>query len=40
MIISKQTTLYCIILEDKNQNDLLLSWNDKQNPSILKKILR
>ena len=40
LVISKQTTLYYIILEDKKQIDLLLFWNNKQNPSNLQKLLR
>lgn len=40
LVISKQTTLYYTILEEKKQIDLLLFWNNKQNPIILKKILR
>jgi plasmid stabilization system protein ParE len=40
LVISKQTTLYYTILKDKKQIDLLLFWNNKQNPSLLKKLLR
>lgn len=40
LVISKQTTLYYSVLEDINQIDLLLFWNNKQNPSHLKKLLR
>jgi plasmid stabilization system protein ParE len=40
LVISKQTTLYYKIIEDKTQIDLILFWNNKQNPIQLKKLLR
>ncbi|MFV5688250.1 type II toxin-antitoxin system RelE/ParE family toxin [Flavobacterium sp. ZT3R25] len=40
LVISKQTTLYYTVLKDKKQIDLVLFWNNKQNPSLLKKLLR
>lgn len=39
IVISKQTTLYYRILEDKNQIDLVLFWNNKRNPNELLKLL-
>lgn len=39
LVISKQTTLYYKIIEDKSQIDLILFWNNKQNPIHLKKML-
>jgi plasmid stabilization system protein ParE len=39
IVISKQTTLYYRILEDKNQVELLLFWNNKKNPKELNKLL-
>jgi len=39
LVISKQTTLYYKIIEDKSQIDLILFWNNKQNPIQLKKLL-
>lgn len=39
LVISKQTTLYYKIIEDKSQIDLILFWNNKQNPIRLKKLL-
>ncbi len=39
LVISKQTTLYYKIIEDKSQIDLILFWNNKQNPKQLKKML-
>jgi hypothetical protein len=39
IVISKQTTLYYRILEDKNQIDLILFWNNKRNPKELLKLL-
>ena len=35
IVISKQTTLYYKIIEDKMQIDLILFWNNSQNPSLL-----
>jgi plasmid stabilization system protein ParE len=40
LVISKQTTLYHKIIEDKSQIDLILFWNYQQNPMHLKKLLR
>lgn len=40
LVISKQTTLYYKVLEDKKQIDLILFWNNKQNPNLLHKLLR
>lgn len=40
LVISKQTTLYYKIIEDKSQIDLILFWNNKQNPTHIKKLLR
>ncbi|MBX9807482.1 MAG: hypothetical protein K2X95_06755 [Flavobacteriaceae bacterium] len=39
LVISKQITLYYKIIEDKSQIDLILFWNNKQNPIRLKKLL-
>ncbi len=39
LVISKQTTLYYKIIEDKSQIDLILFWNNKQNPDDLSKLL-
>lgn len=39
LVISKQTTLYYKIIEDKSQFDLILFWNNKQNPDDLTKLL-
>ncbi len=32
LVISKQTTLFYDILENKSQIDLIAFWNNKQNP--------
>lgn len=40
LVISKQTTLYYKIVEAESQVDLLLFWNNKQNLTHLKKLLR
>ncbi|TDE30276.1 type II toxin-antitoxin system RelE/ParE family toxin [Flavobacterium ranwuense] len=40
LVISKQTTLYYNVLKDKKQINLVLFWNNKQNPSLLNKLLR
>jgi plasmid stabilization system protein ParE len=40
LVISKQTTLYYKVIEDKFQIDLILFWNNKQNPELLKKMLQ
>jgi plasmid stabilization system protein ParE len=34
LIISKQTTLYYKIIEKKSQIDLVLFWNNSQNPNL------
>ena len=39
LVISKQTTLYYKIIEDKSQIDLVLFWNNKKNPDDLIKLL-
>lgn len=39
LVISKQTTLYYKIIEDKFQIDLILFWNNKQNTIHLNKLL-
>lgn len=39
LVISKQTTLVYKIVENKNQIDLLLFWNNKKNPKRLQKLL-
>lgn len=39
LVISKQTTLFYKIIEDKSQIDLILFWNNKQNPDDLTKLL-
>lgn len=39
IVISKQTTLFYRILEDKNQIDLILFWSNKRNPKELLKLL-
>lgn len=39
LVISRQTTLYYKIIEDKSQMDLILFWNNKQNPDDLTKLL-
>lgn len=39
LVISKQATLYYKIIEDKSQIDLILFWNNKQNPDDLTKLL-
>jgi plasmid stabilization system protein ParE len=40
LVISKQTTLYYKIIENKAQIDLILFWNNKQNPTVLKAMLQ
>lgn len=40
IVISKQTTLYYRILESEKKVELVLFWNNKQNPTHLKKLLR
>lgn len=39
IVISKQTTLYYRILESEKKLELVLFWNNKQNPIHLKKLL-
>ena len=39
IVISKQTTLYYRILESEKRIELVLFWNNKQNPTQLKKLL-
>ena len=39
LVISKQTTLYYKIIEDKSQIDLILFWNNQKNPDDLIKLL-
>jgi len=38
--ISKQTTLFYKIIEVENKIELVLFWNNKQNPELLKKIFK
>ncbi len=40
LVISKQTTLYYKIVEEISQIDVVLFWNNKQNPTHIKKLLR
>lgn len=40
IVISKQTTLYYKINEEKSQIDLILFWNNSQNPKFLNKLLK
>jgi hypothetical protein len=41
IVISKQTTLFYRVLENKKQIDLLLFWNNSQNPTnLLSKLLQ
>lgn len=40
LVISKHTTLYYKIIDNKSQVDLILFWNNKQNPKQLEKMLR
>jgi plasmid stabilization system protein ParE len=39
IVISAQTTLYYRILDSENKMELVLFWNNKQNPIHLKKLL-
>ncbi|SHG42625.1 hypothetical protein SAMN05443549_10429 [Flavobacterium fluvii] len=39
LVISKQTTLYYKIIEEKSQIDLILFWNNSKNPDGLTKLL-
>ncbi len=40
LVISKQTTLYYKIIEEKQQIELILFWNNSQNPNLLFKLLK
>ena len=40
LVISKQTTLHYKIIEEKSQIDLVLFWNNSQNPKLLSKLLK
>ena len=40
LVISKQTTLYYKIIEEKSQIDLVLFWNNSENPNLLNKLLQ
>ena len=39
-VISKQTTLFYRIIENELKIELLLFWNNKQNPKLLDKFLK
>ena len=39
LVLSKQTTLYYKIIEDKSQIDLILFWNNQKKPADLMKLL-
>jgi hypothetical protein len=39
LVVSKQTTLYYKIIEDKFQIDLILFWNNQKNPADLIKLI-
>jgi plasmid stabilization system protein ParE len=39
IVISKQSTLFYRILESEKKIELILFWNNKQNPVYLKKLL-
>ena len=39
IVISKQSTLFYRILESEKKIELVLFWNNKQNPVYLKKLL-
>ncbi|WP_346882365.1 hypothetical protein [uncultured Algibacter sp.] len=39
-VISKQTTLFFVVNEKNNEINLILFWNNKDNPKKLKKELR
>jgi plasmid stabilization system protein ParE len=39
LVLSKQTTLIYKIIENADQIDLLLFWNNKKNPKLLQKLL-
>ena len=38
-VISKQTTLFYKIIDNQSQIDLILFWNNTQNPQLLSKLL-
>jgi plasmid stabilization system protein ParE len=40
LVISKQTTLYYKIIDEKSQIDLVLFWNNSQNLNLLSKLLQ
>jgi plasmid stabilization system protein ParE len=40
LVISKQTTLYYKIIENKSQIDLIFFWNNSQNPKLIAKLLK
>ena len=40
LVISKQTTLFYRIIENELKIELLLFWNNKQNPKLLDKFLQ
>ena len=40
LVISKQTTLFYRIIENELKIELLLFWNNKQNPKLLDKFLK
>lgn len=39
-VISKQTTVFYKIIEVENKIELVLFWNNKQNPELLEKNLK
>ncbi len=39
-VISKQTTLFFDVTEDKKEIELLLFWNNKENPEDLENIIK
>lgn len=39
IVISKQTTLFYKIIDNQSQIDLILFWNNTQNPQLLSKLL-
>jgi plasmid stabilization system protein ParE len=39
-VISKQTTLFYKVIENELKIELLLFWNNKQNPKLLEKFLK
>ena len=40
IVISKQTTLYYSFSEEVKTINLILFWNNKQNPKLLEKLLK